>query len=78
MNLLLKALYRRIEAHRSPPRWAQLLVLAECDWGDLWLPSLTWENWWDRPFEPRRPSHWPYLLASLVTGWIVMVEANGQ
>lgn len=73
---LLRLLYRRIEPHKPPPRWAQLLVLAECDFGDLWLPSTTRQDYWDRPFDETRPSHWPYLLLSLATGWVVTVDTH--
>ena len=74
--MIMNLLFRRIELHRTPPQWASLLVLAENDFGDLLLPSLDRPDWWDRPFDPRRPAHWPYLVLSAVTGWVVMVEAE--
>lgn len=77
--------WRRVEDRTPPPRWATYLVLAEDDWGDLLLPCLGRRNrehghgepWWDRPFRPRDPLHWPYALLTALTGWIVMVAADG-
>lgn len=69
-------LYKVTGYPKNPPLWAVMLVCAEDDYGDLWLPSRKCKGYWDRPLNLRRPTHWaPYLL-SRITGWIVVVEAR--
>lgn len=59
---------------KDAPRWAELLVLAEDDRGDYWLPSRNRPGWWNRRYNPRNPFHWPYMAASWLTGWRVAVD----
>lgn len=49
-------------------------LLAEDERGDLYVPSLTRADWWDRRFDPRNPTHWPYWLRSRIRRNIVMID----
>ena len=49
-------------------------ILGEDDNGDLYVPSLTREGWWDRPFNGRNPRHWPYWLRSRLTMRLAWLE----
>lgn len=79
---MLDRLYERAEDPQMPPKWGMYLCLAQDDWGDFLLPCLGRrhrkhghrEPWWDRRFNHRCPGHWPYLLVTVLTGWIVWVE----
>jgi hypothetical protein len=51
-------------------------ILGEDDNGDLFVPSKTRADWWDRPFNPRNPTHWRYWLRSRRTLRIAALEAS--
>lgn len=45
------------------PLWG---LVGECPDGRLWLPSWRRKDWWDRPLNLRRPTHWlPWLHSRL-------------
>jgi len=58
--------YNKIE----PPRW----LIGEDDNGDIYLPSKTREDWWDRPINFKYPSHWIYFLNSRIRNQCVFLE----
>lgn len=68
--------HRILEEMAPPPRWAVRLVVAQCDSGDLWLPSRTRPDWWDRRLRLRNPLHWRFALLTAVTGWVAWIEAS--
>lgn len=51
-------------------------ILGEDERGDLWVPSRTRAQWWDRRFNPRNPSHWRYWLRSRRTSRIAFLGAG--
>jgi hypothetical protein len=51
-------------------------LLGENQNGDLFVPSRTQPDWWDREFNPRNPLHWPYYLRSRVRRSVVMIETS--
>ena len=68
--------WRFTEDPKDPPKWATHVVLAQCDDGEFYLPSLKRDEWWDRRFTWRYPAHWPYALLSRCTGWTLMIEPD--
>lgn len=50
-------------------------ILGEDDNGDLWVPSRTRAEWWDRRFNAWNPTHWPYWLRSRVTKRVAFLES---
>lgn len=55
-----------------PERWANHL-LGISDDGELYAPSLTRDDWWDR-FDARNPRHWRFWLATRISRRINSVE----
>lgn len=49
-------------------------LLAEDEYGTLYVPSRKRPDWWDRRFNPRNPLHWPYYLRSRRRCNVVMIE----
>lgn len=49
-------------------------ILGEDDNGDLFVPSKTRADWWDRRFNPWNPTHWPYYIRSRVTLRMAFLE----
>lgn len=83
MSGLVDRCYDVAEDPKLPPKWAQYLVLAYADDGEFYLPCLYrrkrrhghTEPWWDRRLRPRRPTHWPYMVMTALTRWVVWVES---
>jgi hypothetical protein len=48
--------------------------LGEDENGDLFVPSRSKADWWDRRFNPRNPLHWMYWLRSRRDMSVVMLE----
>lgn len=53
-------------------------LLAECDCGDIYMPSRTREGWWDRLWCWWKPTHWPAYLRSRRARAYVMIEHEGD
>lgn len=51
-------------------------ILGQDDYGDLYAPSKTLDNWWDRPFNPWNPTHWRYYLRSRLTRRLAWLEPD--
>ena len=51
-------------------------LLAEHEDGDLYVPSRTRADWWDRKFNPRNPTHWVYWLRSRRRNNVAMIESS--
>ena len=49
-------------------------ILGEDDSGDLYVPSKSRAELWDRRFNPRNPTHWPYYLRSRATRRVAFLE----
>ena len=66
---------------KQPPRWARDLVLGQGPDGYLYLPCVNRRHdhpdstWWCRPYNRRNPLHWPYMVSTLITGWVVWLDA---
>lgn len=75
-----------LEAGKCPPGWAMRHVVAQDDWGDLYLvcnqpdhrhrPPSADEPWWCRSYNRRDPRHWRYMALTLLTGWVMFVESS--
>ena len=50
-------------------------ILGEDEHGDLFVPSRTRCDWWDRRFQPLNPLHWSYWLRSRRTRRIAFLDA---
>jgi hypothetical protein len=50
-------------------------LLAEDDYGDLFVPSFRRRGWWVARLDARKPWHWPSYLRSRLTGRMAMVGA---
>jgi hypothetical protein len=53
-------------------------LIAEDEQGELWLPSRSKPEWWDRRLNLRRPTHWPAYLRSRLTGQLTVVESADE
>ena len=51
-------------------------ILGEDDNGDLYVPSRSRAEFWDRRFNPLNPTHWPYYLRSRIAGRVAFLEAS--
>lgn len=51
-------------------------ILGEDQHGDLYVPSKTRAEWWDRRFNPWNPMHWPYYLRSRITNHVAFLEVE--
>lgn len=51
-------------------------LLGEDEDGFIYVPSRTRQEWWDRRYNWRNPTHWPYYLRSRLTHRVVMLEAE--
>lgn len=49
-------------------------LLGEDDYGDLYVPSKTRKEYWDRLFNGWNPFHWRYYLWSRITNRIVYLS----
>jgi hypothetical protein len=52
-------------------------LLAECECGDMWVPSRTHGGWWDRMWCWWKPTHWPAYIRSRRARAYVMIEHEG-
>lgn len=50
------------------------IYVGETPNGDLFVPSKTVYNWWDRPLNLRHLTHWPYWLRSRLTGRLAWLD----
>lgn len=51
-------------------------ILGEDDHGDLFVPSLTRPEYWDRRFAWWKPTHWPYYVRSRLTNRVAFLEPS--
>lgn len=51
-------------------------LLGEDEDGFIYVPSRTRDDWWDRRYDWRNPTHWRYYLRSRLTHRIVMLEVH--
>ena len=51
-------------------------ILGEDENGDLYVPSRTRAEFWDRRFNPLNPAHWPYYLRSRITRQVAFLERD--
>lgn len=51
-----------------------LRLVGEDDNGELYVPSRTREDWWDRRLSLCKPSHWPFYLRSRIARQLVWLE----
>ena len=49
-------------------------ILGEDENGELYVPSKTRPEFWDRRFAARNPTHWHYYLRSRITGRVAWLE----
>ncbi len=50
-------------------------ILGEDDGGDLFVPSKTRPEFWDRRFRATNPTHWGYYLRSRLTKRVAFLES---
>lgn len=50
-------------------------IIGEDENGDLYVPSRTRAEFWDRRLNLANPTHWPYWVRSRVTGRVAWLES---
>jgi hypothetical protein len=53
-------------------------ILGEGDDGELYVPSRTMGNYWDRRYNARNPSHWRFWLKSRLTRKVAFLESSSE
>lgn len=49
-------------------------IIGQDENGDLYVPSKTRPDYWDRRFNPLNPTHWSYYVRSRITKRVAFLE----